>query len=166
MQVVVKTGPLPIVVGVVVDEQGRLLLGKRKSRERQWNGQWELLGGKIHHGETPEEAVIRELREEAGIEVLPTRLLGSFTSVWDLGNEKIHVLILGYSCELMAGTPKPSSAHHELSWFSRDQLPSPRLSGTDEFVEWEFKQPPVASAEPASTEIGDEAATGFANMFG
>jgi ADP-ribose pyrophosphatase YjhB (NUDIX family) len=70
--------PEPVIrcVGaIVVDERGRLLLIKRGHEPGA--GLWSLPGGRIEPGETDNEALVRELREETGLTVKPGKLVGS-----------------------------------------------------------------------------------------
>jgi ADP-ribose pyrophosphatase YjhB (NUDIX family) len=60
---------------IVVDERGRLLLIKRGHEPGA--GRWSVPGGRIEPGETDDEALVRELREETGLTVEPGRLVGS-----------------------------------------------------------------------------------------
>lgn len=59
---------LLVVAAALVDSDGRVLIGQRP-QGKQLAGQWEFPGGKVEAGETPEDALIRELQEELGIEV-------------------------------------------------------------------------------------------------
>ncbi|MCX7898294.1 MAG: Nudix family hydrolase [Rhodocyclaceae bacterium] len=60
--------PLPVACAILYDETGRFLLGKRASGT-SYAGYWEFPGGKVEPGETPRQALERELAEELGIEV-------------------------------------------------------------------------------------------------
>ena len=56
-----------VVAGVIRDARGRVLLARR-TEGRDLSGLWEFPGGKVELGETPEDALVRELREELGID--------------------------------------------------------------------------------------------------
>lgn len=60
---------LHVAAGVIRDDGGRVLIARRL-RGRELAGQWEFPGGKVAEGETAREALVRELREEIGIEVV------------------------------------------------------------------------------------------------
>lgn len=62
-------------IGAVRDEQGRVLVMQRSD-----TGDWDFPGGAMNLGETLTEALIREVREETGLHVAPTRLVGLYTS--------------------------------------------------------------------------------------
>lgn len=66
---------MPCVGAVITDDHGRLLLILRGHEPGQ--GLWSIPGGRIEPGETDQQAVIREVREETGLEVTCGRLLGS-----------------------------------------------------------------------------------------
>lgn len=59
--------PIHVVAGVIRDSRGRVLLARR-TRGRDLAGLWEFPGGKVEPGESPQQALVRELREELGIE--------------------------------------------------------------------------------------------------
>jgi 8-oxo-dGTP diphosphatase len=66
---------IPCVGAIITDVAGRLLLIKRGHEPGK--GQWSVPGGRVEPGETDEQAVIREVREETGLAVRPGRLIGT-----------------------------------------------------------------------------------------
>lgn len=74
-----------VVVGIV-EFQGKILTTRRVSvGNPQWHQKWEFPGGKVDAGESPEEAVIRELQEECGLDTYAPELLGIHTHIWHVG---------------------------------------------------------------------------------
>ena len=94
--------PLVLVVAAaLVDTDGRVLLAQRPAG-KEMAGLWEFPGGKIHTGETPEAALIRELREELGIETRQSCLAPiTFASH---AYERFHLLMPLYVCRVWQGS--------------------------------------------------------------
>lgn len=107
------------VVGAAIsDSKGRLLMTERPFH-KTWGGLWELPGGKIEPGESPEEALSRELHEEIGIEVNPWDLKSSdFIS---FSYEDFHMIMLVYSCQKWQGTPHGKEGQ-KIAWVGVDDL--------------------------------------------
>jgi 8-oxo-dGTP diphosphatase len=104
---------LVLVVAVaLVDVDGRVLLSKRP-QGKALAGMWEFPGGKVEAGETPESALVRELKEELGLEVNAACLAPlTFASH---GYPELHLLMPLYVCRKWAGTPMPREGQ-ELKW--------------------------------------------------
>ena len=95
--------PLVLVAAVVlVDADGRVLLAQRPDG-KSMAGLWEFPGGKVDPGETPEAALIRELREELGIDVAAS-CLAPFTFV-SHAYPDFHLLMPLYVCRKWSGIP-------------------------------------------------------------
>ncbi|HEX7967023.1 MAG TPA: (deoxy)nucleoside triphosphate pyrophosphohydrolase [Stellaceae bacterium] len=96
--------PLPVVLVVavaLVDADGRVLLAQRPEG-KMMAGLWEFPGGKVHEGEAPEAALIRELKEELGIDVSEACLAPlTFASH---RYERFHLLMPLYVCRRWSGT--------------------------------------------------------------
>jgi len=90
--------PAAAVAGVVVDEQGRMVVLVRGKEPGK--GQWDLPGGFVDPGETAEEALRREVREEIGLEVTALRYLGSWPNVYEYMGVRYRTLDLGFVCEV------------------------------------------------------------------
>jgi 8-oxo-dGTP diphosphatase len=107
--------PLPIVLVAavaLVDADGRVLIQKRPAG-KPMAGLWEFPGGKIHDGETPETALIRELAEELGIDVTASCLAPlAFASH---RYEDFHLLMPLYVCRVWRGEPLPREGQ-EFAW--------------------------------------------------
>jgi 8-oxo-dGTP diphosphatase len=99
--------PLMVVAAALVDAQGRVLLQQRSSH-RAMAGLWEFPGGKIEPGESPEDALVRELREELGIDTDQACLAPAAFASHPL--ESAHLLLLLYACRKWRGTPAPLDA--------------------------------------------------------
>lgn len=99
---------LVIVSAALVDRDGRVLVQQR-AEGRQMAGLWEFPGGKIEPGETAEQALVRELREELGIETETACLApaGFGTAPMDDGRQ---LLLLLYACRKWSGVPQALDA--------------------------------------------------------
>ncbi len=87
-----------IVAAAVVIEGGRVLLTQR-AEGKHLGGLWEFPGGKLEPGESPEEALVRECREECGIEIAVAEILDvTFHRYADR-----DVLLLFYRCSIVSG---------------------------------------------------------------
>jgi 8-oxo-dGTP diphosphatase len=95
--------PLVLVAAVVlVDADGRVLLAQRPDG-KSMAGLWEFPGGKVDPGETPEAALIRELREELGIDVAAS-CLAPYTFA-SHAYPDFHLLMPLYVCRKWSGIP-------------------------------------------------------------
>lgn len=104
-----------LVVGGALTYRGRLLAARR-SRPAALAGRWELPGGKVEPGETPEGALVRELREELGVEA---RVMDRIPGEWELGPGFVMRV---WTAQLLAGQPRPLEAHDAVRWFAPGEL--------------------------------------------
>jgi len=102
----------------LIDPDGRVLLAQRPAH-KEHGGLWEFPGGKVHVGETPEAALIRELKEELGIEVA-ARCLAPLTFA-SHSYENCHLLMPLYICRNWQGEPEPLEGQ-TLAWVRKDKL--------------------------------------------
>ena len=102
----------------LVDEQGRILVARRACG-KPMAGRWEFPGGKVEHGETPEIALIRELKEELDIETSNRCLTPvGFSSH---GYKDFHVVLTLYVCRVWKGVPLAREGQ-QLKWVSPSKM--------------------------------------------
>jgi 8-oxo-dGTP diphosphatase len=104
-----------LVVGAAVIHIARLLAARR-TRPPEAAGRWELPGGKVDEGESPEAALVREITEELGCRVRVESWLEEQQPIGDT-----HVLRVAV-CRLVEGEPRPRDDHDELRWLGPDDL--------------------------------------------
>ena len=113
---------------LLLDDAGRVLLC-RKVDGRSWG----LVGGAVEPGETPAEAVIREAREETGLEVRPSRVLGvyggpDFFVTYPNGDEVAYISTC-FICESIGGRLEPDGDEvAELRYVAEADLPATELT--------------------------------------
>ena len=102
----------------LIDVDGRILLAQRPEG-KDMAGLWEFPGGKVEAGETPEQALIRELHEELGIDTWQSCLAPlTFASHQ---YEKFHLLMPLFACRKWEGTPHPREGQ-TLKWVRANDL--------------------------------------------
>jgi 8-oxo-dGTP diphosphatase len=113
-----ETALLLVSAVALVDADGRVLLARRPEG-KPLAGLWEFPGGKIAPGETPEAALIRELREELGIETEESCLAPfAFASH---GYDDGHLLMPLFVCRVWRGRPEPREGQ-KLAWVRPDRM--------------------------------------------
>lgn len=112
-------GYYPISVKGVVVRAGRVLLLQND------RGEWELPGGRLETGETPEQCVAREINEETGWRVSTGPLLDAW--MYDIVQAQRLVFIVTYGCRLAAGyialDPVLSAEHKQVGEFTEAEVP-------------------------------------------
>ena len=84
---------------------------------------WDAPGGFVHEGERPEDAVVRELREEAGVDVELRDFLGVHVDEYCDAHGPRATLNLYWTASISAGIPEPADDVDDLRWFARTGLP-------------------------------------------
>lgn len=120
------------VVAAVI-ESNSLVLACRRALHKSMGGFWEFPGGKVESGETDQQALARELREELGIEVEVGDFICQSRS---LANDT-EIEMFTYFCSLKSPKPTSSSDHDKLLWVTSSELSS---------LEWPPLDLPVVEA--------------------
>lgn len=112
----VKVVPVRVVAAVIIRD-GRVL-ACRRNHDRAAGGQWEFPGGKIEPGESPEDALVREIREELGVAVEVRQLIHRATTQ----TETAHVDLSSFEARLTNSAPTSSTDHDKLRWLRPSRL--------------------------------------------
>lgn len=115
-----------LAVAVLVDNDGRLVFQQRKIDPGK--GKWTFPSGYVERCERIEDAAVREVREETGLEVRLTNLLGLFSHT---GNP---VALAVYTADPIGGTITVSEESHQVAYFSPAELPDLAFEHDSEIV--------------------------------
>ena len=115
-------GLLTVAAAVIHDPAGRVLLIRQNYGQRRWG----LPGGRIHAGETPVHAVIREIRTETGLETEVIDLVGLYHLCGGTGSPP-EQLTYAFRCGVVGGEASVNlpSKVAGLGWYDPSELPSP-----------------------------------------
>jgi ADP-ribose pyrophosphatase YjhB (NUDIX family) len=121
----------PIVgVGALIICDGKILLEKRKNQPGK--GKWSIPGGLVELGENVEQTVVREVKEETGLEVEKPEHIDIVDNVVrdENGDVRYHFVILDYFVKLKGGVLKAASDAEDLAWVSLDEVEKYDLTKT------------------------------------
>jgi mutator protein MutT len=131
-------------VGAVIVESDKVVL-IRRGREPLL-GQWSIPGGVVEAGETLRAAVIREAREETGLEIEVGKLLEVFESIVpdaEAGKSQYHYVVIDFLCRKKAGELRAGGDALEARWVKQDQLAELQVSeGACKVVSKAFEKAP------------------------
>jgi 8-oxo-dGTP diphosphatase len=115
-------------VGAIIIENARVVLVKRAHPPLQ--AEWSIPGGVLEVGELVREAAIREAREETGLSVEPSELLGVYDRVLRDAHKRVqyHYVLIDFLCRRVAGDLAAASDASEVRWFSREEMSALKLA--------------------------------------
>jgi|SRR5579862_4355810 len=115
-------------VGAIIIEKDRVVLVKRAHPPLQ--AEWSIPGGVLEIGELVREAAVREAREETGLIVEASELLGVFDRVLRDADKRVqyHYVLIDFLCRRVAGDLAAASDAAEVKWFTREELPGLKLA--------------------------------------
>lgn len=98
---------------LIFNDKGEVLLCHRRDKDR-----WNFPGGAMEHGESPEEATIREAKEEINVTIEIVKPIGVYTKVEE------DDIVFAFLCKITDGTPTSSDEADEIKYFSPSELPT------------------------------------------
>jgi 8-oxo-dGTP diphosphatase len=122
------------VLAAIVEKEGRILIAKRKKGDR-FEGLWEFPGGKLDGGETPEEGLKREMREEFGVEVQ----VGDFLVSVPYRSPFLAIELLAFGIR-QVHSPFRLLDHAAIRWASLAELENCSLTEPDKLLLQELKK--------------------------
>ena len=122
---------LPLLVSAgIIYRNGQVLVGQRRAHDRHAY-KWEFPGGKVEHGESPQDALVRELSEELQIQATVGSELARYEHDYPSGS-RVHLLF--FAVREFAGEPK-ARVFEQICWTDLHALPSlDFLDGDLDFV--------------------------------
>ncbi len=108
---------------IILNSDKKIFLAKRGRESRNERFRWEFPGGSVEFGENVKDALIREIREEYGFDIVIYRLLDVVDHI--IPSEGQHWVSPTYLCRYADGTPQILEPHKcdKIGWFSLDDIP-------------------------------------------
>ena len=125
---------IDVVAAVIKNSEGKVLIGKRNFK-KALGGFWEFPGGKIEPGETREEAIVREIKEELCIDIKADKYLSEKEFVYP--SRTINLIAI--SCTHLSGNIK-ATEHEDLKWVSKEELNNFEFAPADYFIVDKLKE--------------------------
>ena len=120
---------LKIVVSIaLINNENEILLSKRPEK-KHLSGYWEFPGGKVEEGESPEKALVREVKEELNIDINNKCIAPLSFSEFDYNN--FQLLLLLYICRRWDGVPM-SMENNKLEWVKPNMLRDYKMPPADD----------------------------------
>lgn len=105
-----------VVAAAIILDKGKVLIAQRKAGSHM-EFRWEFPGGKLEGNETPEQALVREIKEELDMVIEPVEI---YKAIRHKYKDK-DILLLAYICRLVHGEGKPIECN-DFKWIGKEQL--------------------------------------------
>jgi len=128
-------------VGAIIIDRGRALVVRRATEPLK--GEWSIPGGVLELGETLRTGVVREAKEETGLDVVPVEVLEVYDRIVadEDGRTRYHYVLIDYLCELQGGELRAASDVSEAKWITRAELETfPMADAAEEVLRKGFEK--------------------------
>ncbi|KPL90739.1 NUDIX hydrolase [Herpetosiphon geysericola] len=131
---------------LIFNSNGAVLLSRRAD-----SGWWNLPGGGVEAHESVSEGIIREVREETGLEVAVNRLVGVYSK------PQKHEVVLTFECNVLGGELQTTEESAEHQWFAPESLPTEQFlpKHRERVLDALSNQPAAILREQRSASVGD-----------
>jgi 8-oxo-dGTP diphosphatase len=109
-----------VAVAFLIERDGRLLMIRRSADRDHAPGEWECGSGRVEAGEEPRDAVIREAREETGLDVEIVGAVEAFH--YYRGPAREEAICIAYHCRVRGGEVRLSNEHDAAEWVPLDRV--------------------------------------------
>ena len=92
-----------LVVAAIIRKNGKLLIAQRKNDSKREPNKWEFPGGKVEFGEHPEDAIIREIKEELNIKIKVNTFFSVSSHMYERDGKPSHVILLTFLTTYLSG---------------------------------------------------------------
>ena len=114
-------------VAIAIIRRGDQILVCQRKEDDSFGGYWEFPGGKLEPGETLQECIVREIREELNIQVLPLKQLASVEHTYD----HVQVRLFPFICDHQTGEPQLLEVQ-AAKWITANELPEYRFPAANQ----------------------------------
>ena len=112
-------------MAAVIEREGKVLIARRR-QETGYGGFWEFPGGRLEKGETPENAVAREIAEELGVRIR----VGGLLRAVNYQSQNLSIELLAYRASIVSGELKLTD-HDEIRWVIPSELEEAEFTEPD-----------------------------------
>lgn len=113
---------------VILDKKGKVFLARRGRAARNEAGKWDCPGGAMEFGDTMEDTIVREMKEEFGFDIEVIEQMDAIDHL--IPKEKQHWVAIAYLCKVKKGKPKilePDKCS-KIGWFTISEMEKMQLS--------------------------------------
>ena len=108
-----------IAVKALIVFNGKFLIVRRSNQARDMHGVWELPGGRLEFGESPEYALLREIKEEVGLELTTLKVVNSWTF---MKTDRCQIVGLNFLCRPVNNIVRLSHEHSDYVWIGKQDI--------------------------------------------